>query len=81
MFTLITYFCLRTGRLSASPDLTRIDQSELSRQMGSLFATSGPWLGAIRPDEAKTIFPDAKSVASAAIVPVRRNKQLIGLFV
>ena len=73
-------FLFEDWEVSASPDLTRIDQSKLSRQMGSLFTTSAPWLGAIRPYEAKTIFPNAKSVASAAIVPIRRNKQLIGLF-
>lgn len=73
-------FLFEDGEVGESPDFTRIDQSELSRQMGSLFKTSAPWLGAIRPDEAKTIFPNANNVASAAIVPVRRNKQLIGLF-
>ena len=73
-------FLFEDGEVSANPDLTRIDQSKLSRQMGSLFTTSAPWLGAIRPYEAKTIFPNAKSVASAAIVPIRRKKQLIGLF-
>ena len=73
-------FLFEDGEVSTSPDLTRIDQSALSRRMGSLFTTNAPWLGAIRPDEAKTIFPNANSVASAAIVPVRRNKQLIGLF-
>ena len=73
-------FLFENGGFSTSRDLSRIDQSKLSRQMGNLFSTSAPWLGAIRPDEAKTIFPNAKMVASAAIVPVRRNKQLIGLF-
>ena len=73
-------FLFEDGEVSAGPDLTRIDQSELSRLMGSLFTTSTPWLGVIRPDEAKTIFPNAKRMASAAIVPIRRNKQLIGLF-
>ena len=60
-------FLFEGGEIGAGPDLTRIDQSALSRQMGGLFTTSAPWLGAIRPDEAKTIFPNANSVASCLL--------------
>ena len=54
---------------------------DLKVKLGGLFPSDGPRLGAIRPEEAQTIFPDAKVlIGSAALVPLGDSGQPVGLF-
>jgi len=49
--------------------------------LAGLYPDDRPRLGAIRPEEAKALFPEVQTgIASAAIVPLQRNGAHIGLF-
>jgi len=58
---------------------TSIDAQKAA--LAGLYPDDRPRLGAIRPEEAKAIFPESQtSIASAAIVPLQQNGAHIGLF-